>query len=101
MYQLAEYIRDNKVDALFVNTELSPKQIKTLEKTISNVHNNKPFLPKTSFSDSEQDSYSEREDEGKEEGERTIRVFDRFTIILQIFAKRARTKLARLQIELW
>ena len=29
-----------------------------------------------------------------------IKVFDRFTIILQIFSKRAKSKIARLQIEL-
>ncbi len=29
-----------------------------------------------------------------------IKVFDRFTIILQIFAKRAKTKISKLQIEL-
>ncbi len=32
--------------------------------------------------------------------EKSIKVFDRFTVILQIFAKRAKTKIARLQIEI-
>jgi len=35
-----------------------------------------------------------------EQKERRIRVFDRFTIILQIFAKRAKTRIAKLQIEI-
>jgi len=38
------------------------------------------------------------EEEELEEIERKIKVFDRFTIILQIFAKRAKTRIAKLQV---
>ncbi len=38
--------------------------------------------------------------EGSLQQEKSVKVFDRFTVILQIFAKRAKTKIARLQIEL-
>ena len=37
--------------------------------------------------------YMDEEDEQK-----TIKVFDRFTMILQIFAKRARSRVAKLQV---
>ena len=43
---------------------------------------------------------SDTENNHTNTNQKTIRVFDRFTMILQIFAKRAKTKMARLQIEL-
>lgn len=42
----------------------------------------------------------ESEKNEQQENKKTIRVFDRFTMILQIFARRAKTKISKLQIEL-
>lgn len=99
LYSIAEYVKETQTDALFINTELSPKQVKTLEKTLTNVYNDRPFISKPNTQDSDLDSSGSDIDYANRP-EKTIRVFDRFSIILQIFAKRAKTKLARLQIEL-
>ena len=50
--------------------------------------------------DQERENEDEDDDwnDEKREGERRVRVFDRFSVILQIFAKRARTKMAKLQV---
>lgn len=56
----------------------------------------KSVNPATLTSDSE----SETEEYIQNLPERPVRVFDRFTIILQIFAKRAQSSISKLQIEL-
>ena len=76
----------------------------------SNVVNDRPIMltrKNNQIYDSDADSQaSESEIEiGTNENEsnkreKSVKVFDRFTVILQIFAKRAKTKIARLQIEL-
>ena len=37
----------------------------------------------------------------EDNGEKGIKVFDRFSMILQIFAKRARSRVAKLQVSLY
>ena len=44
--------------------------------------------------DKDEDIYEDEEEERSQK----IKVFDRFTMILQIFAKRARNRVARLQV---
>jgi len=37
----------------------------------------------------------------EDNGEKGIKVFDRFSMILQVFAKRARSRVAKLQVSLY
>jgi len=102
LYEIAEYIKKNKIDAVFVNTELSPRQTKNLEVYWSNVYNDKPFEKnnKNPMNDSDFESDVSDTETQNTSIQKTVRVFDRFTMILQIFAKRAKTKISKLQIEL-
>ena len=105
MYEIGEYIKKHDIDAVFINTELTPRQTKNIEIHWTNIFNNKPFQKNPNKnpmndSDFESDISDTETDKKGNTGEKTIRVFDRFTIILQIFAQRARTKISRLQIEL-
>lgn len=97
-------MKKNNIDAVFINTELSSRQTKNIEIHWSNICNDKPFVKnpnKNPMNDSDFESdVSDKEEKEQQNTEKTIRIFDRFTIILQIFARRAKTKIARLQIEL-
>lgn len=64
MYEIAEYAKENEIDLLVFDDELTPTQLKNIEKIAG------------------------------------CRVLDRNNLILDIFAKRARTSHARAQVEL-
>lgn len=64
IHQIAEFIKENEVDIAIFDDELSPSQLKNIEKTLD------------------------------------CKVLDRTNLILDIFAKRARSSYARTQVEL-
>jgi GTP-binding protein HflX len=68
--QIAGYVRENKIDLVIFDDELSGSQIRNIEKALN------------------------------PEREITCKVVDRNNLILDIFAKRARTAQARAQVEL-
>ncbi|KAL4508015.1 hypothetical protein ABPG72_021388 [Tetrahymena utriculariae] len=99
------YIKDNSIDCVFLNTELTPTQHKNLERLWTGIVNGREdevFFKKnpmmSSDTEAEGDEPIQTQDYDNSGGKK-IRVFDRFTMILQIFAKRAQTQIARHQIE--
>ena len=73
--QIAQLAKSNKADVVLFDNELSPGQIGALEKIIN-------------------------EEAGSNRNERGIKVLDRSELILDIFATRAQTHEAKLQVEL-
>jgi GTP-binding protein HflX len=73
--QIAQLAKANKADVVLFDNELSPGQIGALEKIIN-------------------------EEAGSNRNERGIKVLDRSELILDIFATRAQTHEAKLQVEL-
>jgi GTP-binding protein HflX len=73
--QIAQVAKQNKADVVLFDNELSPGQIGALEKIIN-------------------------EEAGSNRNERGIKVLDRSELILDIFATRAQTHEAKLQVEL-
>ncbi len=63
VYEINEYINSNDIDLVIFNNELSPSQLRNIQKVIN------------------------------------VPILDRTALILQIFSKRARTKEAKLQVE--
>ncbi|KRX02833.1 P-loop containing nucleoside triphosphate hydrolase [Pseudocohnilembus persalinus] len=113
LHEIGTFIKNNDINAVYFNTELSTIQNRNLEKYLLQVVNGKEdekFFNKSSIayrngghsSDSElSDSQidPQHHENYVQQFDRKLRVFDRYTMILQIFAKRARTQLAKLQIE--
>ena len=102
---LVQQIKENKeIDAIFIDTLLSNIQISNIERTINrSIKLNKIIIKEKDVNtDYESDFISESEPEQQQvqDDTRQIKVFDRFTIILQIFAKKANNKHCRLQLEL-
>eukprot|EP01017_Pseudomicrothorax_dubius_P026854 TRINITY_DN3033_c0_g1_i1.p1 TRINITY_DN3033_c0_g1~~TRINITY_DN3033_c0_g1_i1.p1 ORF type:complete len:626 (+),score=178.37 TRINITY_DN3033_c0_g1_i1:49-1878(+) len=102
----AAFIRQKGVQAVFFNTELTPTQTRNLQRIFSLVANLPPeelkglLNPETGRTRlAKLLSELEESDSAKAQG-RSVRVFDRFSVILQIFAQRAKTRLAKYQIEL-
>ncbi|MCP4552530.1 MAG: GTPase HflX, partial [Bacteroidetes bacterium] len=62
--EIAEYVKDNEIDLAVFDDELSPSQLRNIEKALE------------------------------------CKILDRTNLILDIFAKRARTSHARIQVEL-
>lgn len=106
MNEIGEYIKNNKIDAVFINTELTPAQTKNLEIAWTNIFHDRTDEKRNKYL-SDEENNEEKEEKDEEESpnivkkdKKTIRVFDRFTIILQIFARRAKTRISKMQIEL-
>ncbi|EGR31247.1 hypothetical protein IMG5_115070 [Ichthyophthirius multifiliis] len=110
LLDLGLYIKDKNIDCVFINSEITTTQQKNLEKIWSNIVNGKEeeaFFKKNpqQSSDTEvesDDGLMEKKEDNQyqDNDDRKIKVFDRFTIILQIFAKRAQTQISKLQIEI-
>lgn len=111
--ELGLYIKETRsINAVFVNSSLTPIQIKKLEKRWNDIIMNredrvrqyylKSAQKEHEISPTESDTSTAMSDFGGYDGAdyRKIRVIDRFGMILQIFAARARTQMAQLQIEL-
>lgn len=94
---ISEYLKLNPTDCLFINAELQPVQIRNLKKILEAKLNEVSIAgnyPRSWGGDAESETEFETE-EGSElknrregEGWKQIRIFDRFSIILQIFAQR-------------
>ena len=99
------------IDVVFINTMLTPMQIKKLQTRFRDFLEDREerlrryhirSINKAGNEPTDIDSstgYVTNED-GSERVEKTIKVIDRFGIILMIFAQRAKSSLSRLQIEL-
>ena len=116
---IGHFIKDNEdVNVVYVNTILTSMQQKKLEKRFNDIIQGRDsrlrryYLKSVSkdnyFSPTEVDSETET-DFSSYEGEslkeissieRRVRVIDRFAIIMQIFAMRAKTRVSQIQIEL-
>lgn len=104
---LGEFIAENKINAVFINSNLTPLQSRNLERNWQKIVNGDTVTFKhdeerdLSDMDSDVATGSESDSEtARQLQQRNIKIFDRFTIILQIFAQRAKTGLAKMQIEL-
>ncbi|CAD8101602.1 unnamed protein product [Paramecium primaurelia] len=101
---LGQHIQSKRINAVFINHELTPLQTRNLEKLWTqyskgeitsvikednneNIDNNEAIITDEIESDNDFEGLS-------------VKVFDRFTMILQIFAKRSTQGVSRLQIEL-
>lgn len=97
LHFLAEYLRRNQLDCLYVNAELKPTQVKNLRKYLEARLND--VSPSAAYGaafgvDGESETEFETEENSelnkrREGGDfRKLKIFDRFSIILQIFAQR-------------
>lgn len=110
--EIGLFVEENDVDVVFVNTTLTPLQQKKLEKRLNDYVLNRTERLRRYFLRSSQTEAGEPTDIDSSSGyvtgensevtgpEREIKVIDRFTMILLIFAARARSPLSRAQIEL-
>lgn len=101
IHLIAESIKQNDINAVFINTSLTSIQTKNLEKIFSAIASGKPLDSiykrnnplKNSDYETEMQTQTEMEhlsedENNREKKEKKVKVFDRFTIILQIFGKR-------------
>jgi 50S ribosomal subunit-associated GTPase HflX len=103
LHSLAEFLRITPFDCLFINAELSPSQVKNLKKAIearlndislaSAYPSRDPFDSDTDFETEDVSPLIARRNQSSY---RRINVFDRFAIILQIFAARSSSLLTQL-----
>jgi len=113
MIEIGDYIKTTKPDIVFMNTILTPLQQNKLEKRWNDILQGKDnkvrrYMLK-SYSKAEGEptdldtttaSESDSEKMKALKPPRPIRVVDRFGVILQIFAQRAKSKEAMIQLEL-
>ncbi|CAD8120404.1 unnamed protein product [Paramecium sonneborni] len=96
---LGQYIQSNKINAVFINHELTQLQTKNLQKIWTQY--SKGDITSTineNINDYNEDQQN-YDNINNEEG-LSVKVYDRFTMILQIFAKRSTQGVSKLQIEL-
>lgn len=89
---LGDFIRENGVNAIFVNHELTPLQTRNLERIWTDIMNDEaPRFPINSNDPENSDLPTDQETDGElqQQQETHLKVFDRYTMILQIFAKRS------------
>ncbi|CAD8124607.1 unnamed protein product [Paramecium sonneborni] len=94
-----EHIYDKKVNAVFINHELTPLQTRNLEKVWTQYAKGEMATFRRSENPDDSDIATDAETDIEYE-DAYVKVFDRFTMILQIFAKRSTQGVARQQIEL-
>ncbi|CAI2361074.1 unnamed protein product [Moneuplotes crassus] len=108
---LGQYIKSQDVEVVYVNTMLTPIQQKKLEKRFNDFLQDREERLRRYYIRSANKSVNEPTDIDSDSGyvtgepervneNETIRVIDRFGIILMIFANRARSNISKLQIEL-
>ncbi|CAD8145066.1 unnamed protein product [Paramecium octaurelia] len=96
---LGEHIYDKKINAVFINHELTPLQTRNLEKVWTQYAKGEIATFRRSENPDDSDMATDAETDIEYE-DAYVKVFDRFTMILQIFAKRSTQGVARQQIEL-
>ncbi|CAD8182728.1 unnamed protein product [Paramecium pentaurelia] len=98
---LGQHIQSKRINAVFINHELTPLQTRNLEKLWTQYSKGEitSVIKEDNNENNEAIITDEIESDNDFEG-LSVKVFDRFTMILQIFAKRSTQGVSRLQIEL-
>lgn len=108
---LGLFVKSKPVDIVFVNTMLTTIQHKKMEKRFNDFLQDRDERLRRYYIRSAQKTHNEPTDIDSSSGyvtgeqevndkERTIKVMDRFSMILMIFANRAQSNISKLQIEL-
>jgi hypothetical protein len=108
---LGLFIKSKPIDVVYVNTMLTPIQQKKMEKRFNDFLQDRDERLRRYYIRSAHKTHNEPTDVDSSSGyvtgegevndkERTIKVMDRFSIILMIFANRAQSNISKLQIEL-
>lgn len=111
LLEIGEYIKDCKPDIVFMDTHLTPLQQNKLEKRWNDIITGREekvrkYMVKAYSkeegepTDLDTTTASGTDAESIKPLERPVKVVDRFAVILQIFAQRANSKEAKLQLEL-
>ena len=108
--EVGQYLKTVDVDVVYINAMLTPIQQKKLEKRFNDFLQDREERLRRYYIRSANKDDNEPTDidsssgyvtgENENEGTKSVRVIDRFGIILMIFANRARSNISRLQIEL-
>ncbi|CAD8206634.1 unnamed protein product [Paramecium octaurelia] len=100
---LGQHIQSKRINAVFINHELTSLQTRNLEKLWTQYSKGEiTSAIKDDINDNNESTENipdEIDSDSEFEG-LSVKVFDRFTMILQIFAKRSTQGVSRLQIEL-
>jgi len=111
LLEIGEYIKDTKPDIVFMDTLLTPLQQNKLEKRWNEILMGKEdkvrrYMIKAYTKEAGEPTDLDTTTATGTDGEssrlpiREVKVVDRFAVILQIFAQRANSKQAKLQLEL-
>lgn len=99
--ELGKYIREKNISIVFINTKLSVNQLKFLTRKLEYYANWEDEADEPeNFSDDDSLLGPDKGDASILEGngEITLKVIDRFGLILQIFGNRSKTKIAQYQV---
>ncbi|CAD8185672.1 unnamed protein product [Paramecium octaurelia] len=98
---LGLHIQSKGINAVFINTELTSLQTRNLKKVWTQYSKGEIASGITEDFIDNNENNKNAEEQAKSDSEATsVQVYDRFTMILQLFAKRSTQGVSKLQIEL-